>query len=159
MFIESFRNNWLLFIRLPFSPFCDFTWLLPKSLFITLPLENLNKVQRCSELHRDGLRHHICWILLRVNLYQIDHLIIHDPLTYLVISHINVLRPLVIPVIFNKMNRTLAIAMNPNWILYDAKCLNQSFQLQSFLWCLKLQLCIPPLSLKEQLYFATLLYN
>ena len=93
-------------------PFCDFTWLSPKSSFSTLPLKNFDEVQRCFELlHRDGLRHHIRWILLHADLYQIDHLIIHDPLTYLLIPHINVLRPLVIPMILSEMNRTLAIVM------------------------------------------------
>jgi len=98
------------------SPFfCDFTWLSPKSPFIILPLENFDEVQRCSELfHWDGLRPHIRWILLRADLYQIDHFIIHDPLTYLAKSHINVLRLLVIYVIFSEMNSTLAVAMNPN---------------------------------------------
>jgi len=44
---------------------------------LTLSLENLDEVQRYSELlHLDGLRHHIHWILLRVDLYQIGHLII-----------------------------------------------------------------------------------
>ena len=93
--------------------FCDFILLSPMSMLSTLPLEKLDEVQRCSELlHRNGLQHHIYWILLRADLYQIDHLIIHDPLTYLVISHINVLRPLVIPAILSEMNRTLVVAMN-----------------------------------------------
>jgi len=95
--------------------FCDYTWFPPKSPFATLLLENLDEVQRCFELiHRDGLRHHIRWIFLRADLYQIDHLIIHGSLTYLVISHINVLRPLVIPMILSEMNRILAVAMNLN---------------------------------------------
>jgi len=51
-------------------------------------------------------------ILLRVDFYQIDHIIIHDPLTYLVIPHINVLHPIVIPMILSKMNRTLLVALN-----------------------------------------------
>ena len=115
MFSESLRRNWPLLIPLPFSPFCDFTWLPPKSLFATLPLENLDEVQRYSELlHRDCLRYHIRWILLRADLYRIDLLIVHDLLTYLVKFHINMLRSLVIPVIFSEMNSTLAIAMNPN---------------------------------------------
>jgi len=112
MLIESLSKNLASasFILLS-PPFCDFTWLPLKSPFATLPLENLDEVQRCSELlHRDGLRHHICWILLRADLYQIDHLIIHDLLTYLVIPHINVLRSLVIHVIFSEMNRTLTVA-------------------------------------------------
>ena len=108
MFIAFLRRNWPLLHSPSFPPFCHFTWLPPKSPFATLPLENLDEVQRCSKfLHRDDLRHHICWILLRVDIYQIDHLIIHDPLTYLVTSHINVLRPLVIHVILSEMNRTL----------------------------------------------------
>jgi len=126
----------LCFINLAFSPLLC-TWLLPNSPCATLPLENLDEVQRCSELlHRDGLCHHIRWILLRADLCQIDHLFIHDPLTYLVKSHINVLRPLVIPVILGEMNSTLTVAMNSNWILYDTKCLNQSSQPQSFIQCL-----------------------
>ena len=40
--------------------------------------------------------------------------IIYDPLTYLVKSHINVLRPLVIPVIFSEMYRTLTVAVELN---------------------------------------------
>ena len=67
------------------------------------------------------------------NLYQIDHFIIHDALMYLVISHINVLRLLVIPMILSEMNRILTVAINPNWILYDTEYLNQSSQSQSFL--------------------------
>jgi len=59
-------------------------------------------------LHRDGLRHYIRWILLRTELYQIDYLTINDPLTYLVISHINVLHLLVILVILSEMNCSLA---------------------------------------------------
>ena len=113
MFIESLCRNWSLLHAPSFLPFCDFTWLSPKSPFIILPLENFDEVQRCSELfHWDGLHHHIRWILLRSDLYQIDHLIIHDSLTYLVKSHINVLRPLVIPVIFSNMNSTLVVAIN-----------------------------------------------
>ena len=78
-------------------------------------LENLDEVQRCSKfLHWDGLRHHICWIHLRADLYQIDHLIIHDPLTYLVKSQISVLRSPVILEIFSDMNSTFAVAMNMN---------------------------------------------
>ena len=84
-------------------------------MFATLPLKNLDEVQRCSKLlHRDDLCHHIRWILLRADLYQIYHLIIHHPLTYLVKSHIIVLRLLVIPVIFSEMNSKLTVAMNPN---------------------------------------------
>jgi len=84
-------------------------------MFATLPLEKLDEVQGCSELlYRDGLRHYIRWILFRADLYQIDHLIIHDLLTYILTPHINVLRPLVIPVILSEMNRTLTVAMNLN---------------------------------------------
>ena len=111
MFIEPLCRNWPL---LP-PPFCDFTWLSHKSLFATLSLENLDKVQRYFELlHWDDLHHHIRWILFRVDLYPIDHLIILNPLTYLVIPHINVLHPLVIFVILNKMNHILAVTMNSN---------------------------------------------
>ena len=46
-------------------------------------------------------------------------------------TSINVLRPLVIPVILSEMNRTLAIAMNPNWIMYDTESLDQSSQPQA----------------------------
>jgi len=54
----------LRFNRLVFSYFFGFTWLPPKSPFVTLSLENLNEVQRCSELlHRDSLHHYIRWIL------------------------------------------------------------------------------------------------
>ena len=60
--LSPFIEIGLLFIHLAFSPFCDFTLLPLKSLFTTLPLKNLNEVQRCSELlHQDGLRYHICW--------------------------------------------------------------------------------------------------
>ena len=98
-----------------------------------LPLENLDEVQRCSELlHRDGLCHHIHWIFLHADFYQINDLIIHDPLTYLVKSHINELRLLVIPVIFSEMNSTLAVAMKSNYILYDIERLNQSFNHKAF---------------------------
>ena len=85
MFIESLHRNWPLLHSQSFlPPFCDFTWLLSKSLFVTLPLENLDEIQRCSELlYRDGLRYHTCWILLHDDFYQIDHLIIHDPLMYI----------------------------------------------------------------------------
>jgi len=115
MFIKSLCRNWPMLHSPSFLPLFGFAWLPPKSPFTILPLENLDEVQRCSELlHWDGLRHHICWILLRANLYQIDHLIIDDPLTYLVKSHINLLCPLVIPVIFSEMNITLAVAMNLN---------------------------------------------
>ena len=108
MFIESLHRNWPSFYSPYFLPFCDFTWLPPKNPFATLPLENLDEALRCFELlHQDSLHHHIRLILLRVDLYQSDHLIIHDSLTYLVIPHINVLRPLVIPVI--EMNRTLTV--------------------------------------------------
>jgi len=137
MFIESFRRNWSLLHSPCFFFLLWLTWLPPKSCsFATLPLKNLDEAQRCSELlHLDGLRHHIRWILLRADLYQIDHLIIHDPLTYLVIPYINVLHPLVIHVIFSEMNRTLTVAMNPNWVLYDTKRFNQSSQPQTFIWC------------------------
>ena len=113
MFIEPLCRNWPpLFTVLSSPPFCDFTWLPLKSSFSILSLDNLNEIQRCSELlHRDGLHHHIRWIHLCADLYQIDHLIIYNPLMYLVIPHINVLRSLVIHVI---LNRTLAVAMNPN---------------------------------------------
>ena len=115
MFVESLHRIGLHFIGLAISPFCEFTRLPPKSPFATLPLKNLDEVQRYSEiLHPNNLRHHIYWILLHADIYQIDYLIIHDPLTYLVIPHINVLRPLVIPVILSEMNRTLAVAMNLN---------------------------------------------
>jgi len=46
------------------------------------------------------------------------------PLMYLIIPHINVLHPLVIPVIIRKMNSTLIVVMNPNWILYYTKSLD-----------------------------------
>jgi len=137
MFIESLHRNWPSFYSPYFLPFCDFTWLPPKNPFATLPLENLDEALRCFELlHQDSLHHHIRLILLRVDLYQSDHLIIHDSLTYLVILHINVLRLLVLHVIFNEMNRTLTVAMNPNLILYNTKRLNQSSQPQSFLQCI-----------------------
>ena len=55
--LSSFVKINICFIVL--SPlFCDFTWRPPKRSFSTLSLENLNEVQRCSELlHQDGLRH------------------------------------------------------------------------------------------------------
>ena len=85
MFIESLRRNWpLLHSSYFLLLFVTSQWLSPKILFAALPLENLGKVQRCFELlHRDGLRHHICWILIWADLYKIDRLIIYDPLTYL----------------------------------------------------------------------------
>ena len=39
-------------------------------------------------------------------------------------------------VILSEMNRTLTVAINPNWILYDNERLNQSSQPQSLIWCL-----------------------
>jgi len=158
MFIESLCRNGLYFIHLPFSPFYDFTWLPPKSPFVTLLLEILDEVQRFSELlHSDDLHHLICWILLRADIYQM--------ITLLSTTHWRVLWYLtsmcfirfVIPVILSEMNHTLTVAMNPNWILYDTKCHNQSSQPQSFLWHLNcshillfscksnciLQLCFP----------------
>ena len=65
------------------SLFSDFhARLPPKSLSPPpLPLENMKKVQRCSELlHRNGLCHHVRRIHLRADLLQDDHLIIADPL-------------------------------------------------------------------------------
>jgi len=59
--------------------------------------------------------------LLRVDLHQVDHLVIHNPLMYLMIPRINMLRPLVIPVILREMYSTLTVAMNPNWILHYTK--------------------------------------
>ena len=82
-------------------PFCDLTWLPPKSPFSTLPLENVDEVQRCSELHRD-ICHYVCWIFFCTDLHQVDHL----SLTYLVIPHIDVLYPLMIHVILSKINST-----------------------------------------------------
>ena len=132
MFIESIRRNWLPLHHSAFSPFCDFTCLPPKSPFSTLPLENLDEVQRCSELlHRDGLRHHVCWILLCTDLHQVDHIVIYDPLTYFVIPYI-MLHPFVIFVILSKRNNTLTVAMNPNQILQYTESLDQSSQPQSF---------------------------
>jgi len=137
MFIESPSRNWLPLHSPFFLPLCDFTWLLPNSSFSTLTLENLHKVQRCSELlHLDGRYHLVCWIFLYSDLHQVDYLIIYDLLTYLMIHHIDVLCPLMILVILNKMNSTLTVAVNPNWILYDAKYLDKSSQPQSFIWCL-----------------------
>jgi len=64
MLIESLCRNWPLLHSFPFSPLLC-TWLSLKSPFATLPLENLDEVQRCSKLlHRDGFRHHIRWIFL-----------------------------------------------------------------------------------------------
>jgi len=57
-------------------------------------------------------------------------------LAYLVIPHINVLHPLMIPVILNKMNITLIVTVNLNWILFDAESLDWSTQSQGFLRCL-----------------------
>jgi len=113
--LSPFVEISLRFIHRAFFPFCDFTWLPPKSPFSTLLLENLDEVQRYSEiLHLDDLCHHVCWILLYTHLHQVNHLVIYDPLTYLEIPHINVLRPLVILVIFCKINCTLTVAMKPN---------------------------------------------
>jgi len=98
----------LCFIHHTFSPLLYFIWLPPKSLISTLSLENLEEVHRYSEvLHWDGLYQHIRWILLCTNLHQIDHLVIYDPLTYLIIPHNDVLRPFMIHVILSKMNNTL----------------------------------------------------
>jgi len=146
MFIKSLHRN---LASASFTYFLPLLWLHMTSSqdsFTTLSLENLDDVQRCSELlHQDGLRHHICWILLRTDLYQIDHLIIHDLLSYLVIPYINVLHLLLIPMILSEMNHTLTIAMNSNWILYDTEYPNQSSQPQSFFWRLNcshvLRLC------------------
>ena len=79
LYLDSCSLSLLVEIRhhhISFSPpFSFFIWIPPKSSFATLPLKNLDEVQRCSELlHRVGL-HHIRWILLRADLYQIDHLI------------------------------------------------------------------------------------
>jgi len=53
--LNPFVEIGLRFIRVAFSPFCDFTLLPPNCSFTTLPLEDLDEVQRCSELlHRDG---------------------------------------------------------------------------------------------------------
>jgi len=117
--------------------FCDFTWLPPKSMFSTLPLENLDEVQRCSELlHRDGLYHHVCWISFITDLHQVDHFVIYNPLTFLVIPPINVLHPLMMHMLLNKMNSILTVTVNLNWIMYDAKYLDQYSQPQDFLRCL-----------------------
>ena len=81
----------------------------------TLSLDNLDEVQRCSELlNQDNLYHHVCWILICTDLHQVDHLVNYDPLTYLVIPHINVFHPLMIHVILSEMKSTLTVAMNPN---------------------------------------------
>ena len=95
MFIEFLHKNWPPHHSPCFlSPFVTSNGSL-KCPFSTLPLENFDKVQRYSELlYLDGLCHHICWILFHADLYQIDHLIIPDPLMYIVIPHINVLCPL-----------------------------------------------------------------
>jgi len=58
--------HWVQFVEIgvwSFSPFCDFRCLSLKNLLFTLYLENLDEVQRCSELfHRDNLCHHVCQI-------------------------------------------------------------------------------------------------
>ena len=74
-------------------------------------------------------------------------------------THINMLCPLVIPLILYKMNNTLTVAINPNWILYYTKTLDQSFQSQSFLWWLNcshvLSLCCWKSNHILQLYLST----
>jgi len=132
MFIEPIRRNLssASFTVLSF-PFCYFTWLFPKSSFSILPLENLDKVQISflsgwSSLSCP-LESSLCWS-------SPSRSTCHPwPTNNLMISHINVLRPLVILVIFSKMNSTLTVAMNPNWILHYTKSLDQSSQPQSFL--------------------------
>ena len=102
MFIESLRRNWPLFIRLAFFPLFETTrGSLPRARSHFTFGEPWWSSEMLWLLHRDGLRHHIWWILLHVDLYQINHLIIHDPLTYLVIPHINVFLPLVTHVILS----------------------------------------------------------
>jgi len=130
--LSPFVEIVLWFINCTFSPLCDFTWFPPKSLFSASPFENLDEIQRCSELlQQNGLRHHVRRILLHADLHQVDHLVIYNPLTYLMIPYINVLHSLVIHVIIRKMKSTLTVAMNPNWIMHYTKSLDQSSQPQS----------------------------
>jgi len=133
MSIESLHRNWHLLHSPSFLP--PFVTLHGSLLRARLPF-TFREPRWISEMlwtfSLDGLRHHVRQILLRADFYQIDHLIIHDPLTYLVKSHINVLRLLVIPVIFSEMNSTLAVAMKSNYILYDIERLNQSFNHKAF---------------------------
>jgi len=126
----------LCFIRLPFSPllwlhmapsqksvrhfiFGESWW--SSEMLWTSPLgwSSLSYLQNSSS----------CWSLPNQSPY-------HPRPTDVSCDLTSVLRPLVIPVILSEMNRTLAIAMNPNWILYDTKHLNQFSQQQSFLWSL-----------------------
>ena len=137
MYIESLYRNWPLLHSPSFLPlFVTSHGSLPRAHSPLYLWRTLVKFRVLWTSPQDGLLYHICEIFLRADLYQIDHLTIHDPLTYLVIPHINVLRPLMIHVILIKMNSILTIAMNPNWILYDTESLNQSSQPQRFLWCL-----------------------
>jgi len=148
----------LCFIRLTVSLFVTSHGSL-RSPFVTLPLENLDEVQRCSDfLHRDGFHHHIRWILLQADFYQIDHLIIHDPLMYLVISHINMLRLLVIPVILSEKSHSDCRnepKLNPVWYWMSQPIISTA-NLPSMS---QLQPCTPALSLKKKLYLATLPFN
>ena len=142
-----------------FSPFCDFTRLPLKSPFSTLSLEYIDEIQRYSELfHRYNFCHYVCWIFLCTNLHQVNNFFYYHLMTYPMILHINVLCSLVILMIFSEMNCILTVAVDLNWILYDAKCTDQSSQPQDFLRCLNcshvihlccwkchsiLQLCLP----------------
>ena len=137
MFIESLRRNWPLLHSRSFLPtFVTSHGSLPRarpSLYLW----------RILMKYRDALNFFTRMVFLIIsaaNLYQINHLIIHDPLTYLAIPHINVLCPLVIFVILSEMNYTLAVTMNRNWIMYDTKYLNQSFQPQRIFSTTKLLL-------------------
>jgi len=86
-----------------------------KSPFSTLPLKNIDEVQKCSELlHRDDICHHVYLILLCTNLHQVNNLFYYNLMTYHIISHINVLCPLVISMILRKMYRTLIVTVDVN---------------------------------------------
>ena len=71
-----------------------------ESLPSQLPSKYVDEVQRCLELlHWYGLRHHVRMIFLCADCYQLNDLLLQDPLPNLVVPHINVICPLVITLI------------------------------------------------------------
>ena len=117
-----FCRNWPPYHQITSPFFCNFTRL-PRA----HSLENFDGVQRCSKLlHQDGLYHHVCWIFICIDFDQINNHFHCNPLSYLMISHINVLYPLVIHVILSEIYRTLIVTVDLNWIMYDFKCADQS---------------------------------
>jgi len=62
----------------------------------------------------DGLYNHLCWILLYTDFDQINNFFHCNPLTYLMIAHIDVLCQLVILVILSEMYHTLTVELDLN---------------------------------------------